>query len=305
MKKESTNLNVYKRSTSFIIWSSVELLFLVFLILISFFFLFCCSKSVPQGPASFQLKIQSNSTFSKNTFQLIQQGLKFATYLSNDLNIYINKTIPDTYLQRLDSSFDDNLYQFNVFGFCHRNLFTNLKSCYNGQGLNVVTSFIQDLGMQLGNLTTQNDPNVVSARLVILFYDIINHVCSKEKSEICLLLTYNSVSKAVQYMGILTLVSLGIAAVTSILELIHYCIWDFTMNRAPFLIRIIAICLVIMTVNGIYCIIYALQSPLSDLVTQYQIGKLEFSTVNWVVWCSLTLICLIITIKRYCIYQSI
>ncbi|RCK58809.1 Spore membrane assembly protein 2 [Candida viswanathii] len=232
MKKEDINVTYYKRSTLLIVWSIIELLFLVFLFLTSYLFLFSCSKIIPRGPPSFQLKIQSDSIFAKNTFQLIQQGLKFATYLSNDLNIYINKTIPETYLQRLDSSYDNNLYQFNVFGFCRRNEFANVKNCYNGEGINVVTSFIQDLGMQLGNLTSQSDPKTVSAKLVTLFYDIINHVCSKEKSEVCVLRTYNCVAKAVQYVGILTLVSLGIAILASLVELVCYCIRGVPMNRA-------------------------------------------------------------------------
>ena len=84
------------------------------------FLSFANSKLIQRGPPAFQLRIQSDSIFAKNTFQLVQQGLKFATYLSNDLNIYINETIPETYLQQIDSNYDNNLYQFNVFGFVGR-----------------------------------------------------------------------------------------------------------------------------------------------------------------------------------------
>lgn len=305
MQKEGIDIIYYKRSKLLLVWSIVELIFLVLLFLVSYWFLFSCSKIVPRGPPSFQLKIQSDTIFAKNAFQLIQQGLKFATYLSNDLNIYMNKTISETYLQRLDSVYDDTLYQFNVFGFCRRNELTKIKNCYNGDGINVVTSFIQDLGMQLGNLTNQNDPKVVSARLVVLFYDIIKHVCTNDKNEICVLQTYNCISKAVRCLGILTLVNSGIACLVSFLELVYYCFRGVTTNRVPFYIKMVAVCFEILAVNAIYCIIYALQGPLSNLVAQYKIGKLDFAVINWIIWCFFTLICLFIIIKRYRIYQSI
>ena len=37
----------------------------------------------------------------------------------------------------------------------------------------------------------------------------------------------------------------------------------------------------------------------------FQIGTLEFPSIKWITWGVLTLMCLIIVVKRYLIYQSI
>lgn len=305
MNKEEIYIIRPTRSKLLIVWSVIEVGFTSLLFATSFFFLFANSKVIQRGPPAFQLRIQSDSIFAKNTFQLIQQGLKFATYLSNDLNIYINETIPETYLQQIDSNYDNSLYLFNIFGFCRLTQFNKILNCYNGQGINIAACFLQDIGTQLGNLTNQSDPSNVSAKLVSFYYNLVDQICSDTQKEMCILQTYNTMSRIVQYLAFSSLVCLAITTVTALFEMVCYCIFARSLIRVFFIVKVVCMLGFVFTMCIVYCLIMVMRNFLTDLITQFQIGTLEFPTIKWITWCVLTLMCLIIVVKRYLIYQSI
>lgn len=305
MNKEEIYTIRPTRSKLLIVWSILELCTVSLLFAMSFFFLFANSKLIQRGPPAFQLRIQSDSIFAKNTFQLVQQGLKFATYLSNDLNIYINETIPETYLQQIDSNYDNNLYQFNVFGFCRKTQFDKILNCYNGQGINIAACFLQVIGTQLGNLTNQADPSNVSAKLVSFYYNLVDQICSDSDKKLCALQTYNTMSRIVQYLGISSLICLAVTTATSFFEMIGYCVFAKSLARVFFIVKVISMLVFVFTICTLYCIIMVMKNFLTDLITQFQIGTLEFPSIKWITWGVLTLMCLIIVVKRYLIYQSI
>ncbi|KAG7663191.1 SMA2 [[Candida] subhashii] len=274
------------------------------LFIFSFIFLFSCSRFHPSADGSFSLQIKPDSMFAKNIIQVVQEGLKFVTYLSNDLNIYINETISDSNLQVVDTLFDNSEYYFNIFGFCKRNQFGEELICYNGEGSNIIASFVQDFGTQLGNLTKQPDPNLTSGRFVNVFYTAIEQLCSGPMSlsnpDICKLRTYNQAGFDLQYVGIFNLLCSGLIIFLILGDIVFgYCIVHHGKFQIKwkFIIKLISLILSFLSIQVIYFVNMSMQIPIRELLEQYQIAAIQFHKFNFVIWNIIFIFNIICTIE--------
>lgn len=301
---------------SFINYSIIEFISNLILIICGASYLFSCSAYKPLGLPSFSLKIKPDSMFAKNIVQAVQEGLKFVTYLSNDLNIYINETILDSNLQVVDSLFDNSEYYFNVFGFCRKDQFGEKVGCFVGEGVNIVASFIQDFGHQLGNLTKQPDPRVTSNRCVSVYYTAIDQLCSGSgggggsgvggdvlggvNADICKLRIYNQASVDLQYIGVFNLLCSGLIIFLLLGEFaMGYCIIYHGKFQIKWRFAIKLVCLIcsFLSLQVLYFVNISMQIPLRDLLVEYQIATLQFYRFNFIAWNIVFLLNLICTVE--------
>ncbi|KAI5955180.1 SMA2 [Candida jiufengensis] len=175
-----------------------------------------CTPIKSNGPSTIKFKIEANSQISKNCVDLIQQSLKFATYLSNDLNVFVNSTTNDSILQKIDTFFYGNIYHLNPLGYCRLDQFGSRIGCYYGTGLNIITCLLQDIELQLSELTSSK------FQFVEIYYKIVNQICGYQVSTSfpCVLKTYNIFGFAVQWLSLIGAILPLIAAIVCLTDLI-------------------------------------------------------------------------------------
>jgi hypothetical protein len=98
-------------------------------------------------------------------FQLIVDHM-----LSNVDNVLESKGL----LNVIDTISEDNRFYFNHNGYCKVNQVDKKKFCSYSNGLDIFAVFIQDIGLQLGNLTHRNDTKELSASMVLTFNNAVN-----------------------------------------------------------------------------------------------------------------------------------
>ncbi|EGW34549.1 uncharacterized protein SPAPADRAFT_65675 [Spathaspora passalidarum NRRL Y-27907] len=241
----------------------------------------------------FKFKVNVNSSYSQNIISIVQEGLKFITYLSNDLNVYVDETISDSNLQQIDSCYDNNLYQFNIWGFCRYDQFGGVVNCYKGQGLNMIACFIQDFGMQLGNLTNQPDPQAVSSRFVDVYYKSIQQLCvdtptklQDYQSQICKLQAYNIGGLFVQQVAVFHYGCLVVLFILGVAEQVFVSKYGFHRLRlnTRLAAKIVWLFLCFMSAHLIYIINSTMQLPIGYLLQNYPVGILYFEDWKFVLW---------------------
>ena len=240
-----------------------------------------CTPLKPNGPKIIDIKIEADSEFAKNTLDLIQQSLKFATYLSNDLSSFVNQYANDSILQQLDTLYNGNTYQLNVFGYCRQDQMGNKVGCYFSDGLNLVVCLLRDVGFQLRSITSSDSE--IENQFVNLYYNAIDQACSYRvtTSFPCVLQLYNAYGKLVQWLAIAGMCLPVLLFVISVFDLIFY---GFLGIRLSLLQRIrfgtvltCGVCL-----NLIYILTYITWDEIGHLVEKYEMGKVEFQTDYWV-----------------------
>ncbi|RLV91101.1 hypothetical protein JA1_004113 [Spathaspora sp. JA1] len=243
----------------------------------------------------FNFKIQVDSIYAKNIISILQEGLKFITYLSNDLNVYVNQTISDSNLQQIDSCYDNNQYKFNIWGFCRYDQF-GTRVCYHTQtGINMIGDLIQDIGMQLGNLTNQPNPIDVSLQFVDVYYKSTQQLCESPPSKlinyqqhICQLQLYNTCGEFVSYLGMFHFYCLLILMILVIIEMpytlikqIYKC--EIKLSFVYYCkIGCLACCFI--SFYMIFLITLAMHIPINTLLKLYPIGSLQFEGWGFIIW---------------------
>ncbi|KAI5965684.1 SMA2 [Candida pseudojiufengensis] len=204
------------KSSNRIFWLLLEILTHGCLFIICDLFIMSCTSINSNGPYTMELKIEANSQDSKNCVDLIQQSLKFATYLSNDLNIYVNDTTNDSVLQKLDTFFYENRYFFNPLGYCRFDQYGSKIGCFNGAGLNIIVCLLQDIEMLLSELTSSQ------FQLVKIYYNFVNQICGFQmsKSFPCIFKTYNNFGVAVQWLSLIGTILPLVAGLICLIDLI-------------------------------------------------------------------------------------
>ncbi|CAK9441093.1 uncharacterized protein LODBEIA_P49620 [Lodderomyces beijingensis] len=292
----------------FLAYSIFEIVSLVFLFLTTFGFLLSGTSFLPlQAFNPLRIKIQAQSNLAKDTIDIIQQGLKFATYLSNDLNVYANFTTNDTILQKLDTLYDGSAYQFNLFGYCRTDPLAETHGCFDGEGINVVSCFLTDLGMQLKTLTGEEHSGI-DDKLVKIYYDLIHQLCRGRMWTTrfpCVLQGYNCMGFLLQYVAILavSLTALAVAVCLADFVLLYGLFgvsWKFT-----FRLRLWCIIMSMVCVNLTYVAIFYISQSIEELVQQYQVGQIRFNFRCWIAWDIVFFIAMIFVAKRQREYEKI
>ncbi|KAI3402643.1 SMA2 [Candida oxycetoniae] len=324
-KQQDLQLRAKRHWKSYFLWSLVELTILIFLFLTTYFFQISCTTLIPHGPSLLTIKIRAQSVLAKNTIDLIQQGLKFATYLSNDLNIHANFTTNDSILQRLDTLYDGSIYHFNTFGYCRVEPGNNNSNdnddddggggggsssveCSNGEGLNVVSCFLQDLGMQLSRLTGDDTTSVeLEGKFLRIYYDLIKQLCSGRMLTLsfpCVLQTYNYLGFILQYVVVLAILSLGVGSVVCLVDLVLLFGLFRTSLKFVFTIRMTCVLVGGICMNLNCVLVYYLSQFIENLINQYQVGMLSFNYSIWIIWNGVFLLSLVMMMKRYRTYYQ-
>ena len=290
----------YKRDRSLgLLWRICGTFFDACLALVVLLLFTSCTPLHPNGPNMIEIKIKADSEFAKNTLELIQQSLKFATYLSNDLSSVVNlstTTTSDSILQQLDTLYNGNAYQLNPFGYCRQDQMGKKVGCYYSDGLNLIVCLLQDVGFQLRSITSSDDE--IENQFVKLYYNAINQACSYRATTTvpCVLQLYNAYGKLVKWLAIAGICLPTLLFVISVLDLILYA---FLGILSSFLRRVrlgtlttCGICL-----NLVYVFTYVTWTHIGLLVKQYEMGTVVIQKENWItvniliVACGIALVC--------------
>lgn len=76
-------------------------------------------------------------------------------------------------LNVIDTISEDNRFYFNHNGYCKVNQVDKRRFCSYANGLDVFSVLVQDIGLQLGNLTHRNDTKELSASMVLSFNNAV------------------------------------------------------------------------------------------------------------------------------------
>lgn len=259
-----------------------------------------CTPLKPNGPKIIDIKIEADSDFAKNTLDLIQQSLKFATYLSNDLSSFVNQYANDSILQQLDTLYNGNTYQLNVFGYCRQDQMGDKVGCYFSDGLNLIVCLLRDVGFQLRSITSTDSE--IENQFVNLYYNAIDQACSYRvtTSFPCVLQLYNAYGQLVKWLAIAGMCLPVVLFVISVFDLILYGslgIRSSLLQRIRFgTVVTCGVCL-----NLIYILTYITWDEIGQLVEKYEMGKVEFKTDYWV---SLNIVIAGCCILIACIYKG-
>ncbi|KAI5953078.1 SMA2 [Candida theae] len=240
----------------------------------AYVFLVSCTPLKPKGPGLIKIKIEADSDFAKNTLELIQQSLKFATYLSNDLSSFVNQTTSDSILQQLDTLYNGNTYQLNTFGYCRQDQMGNRVGCYFSDGLNLVVCLLQDVGFQLRSITSSDDE--IEDQFVNLYYNAINQACSYRVTTTfpCVLQLYNAYGKLVQWLAVAGICLPMLVLLLSIVDLILY-VFLGVSSRMLQRIRLGTLATCGVCLNLIYILTYLTWNEIGLLVEKYEMGRVE------------------------------
>ncbi|KAI5952040.1 hypothetical protein CANMA_005119 [Candida margitis] len=241
-----------------------------------------CTPLVPQGPKTIEVKIEAHSEFAKNTLELIQQSIKFATYLSNDLSSFVNQTTNDSILQQMDTLYNGNTYSLNTFGYCRKDQMGKKVGCYYTDGLNLIVCLLRDVGFQLRSITASND-QIIENQFVQLYYNGINQACSYRATTTfpCVLQLYNAYGKLVKWLAIVGICLPTFLFVIGVLDVILF-VFVGVSSSLLYRIRLGTLTACGVCLNLIYLLTYFTWDHIDQLITQYEIGKVSFQTDKWV-----------------------
>ncbi|CCG23807.1 hypothetical protein CORT_0E02200 [Candida orthopsilosis Co 90-125] len=273
---------LHKRDHSLgLLWLICEIFCVGCLALAVFLLLMSCTPLEPNGPNTIEIKIEADSDFAKNTLELIQQSLKFATYLSNDLSSFANRSASDSILQQLDTLYNGNTYHLNTFGYCRQDQVGKKVGCYYSDGLNLIVCLLQDVGFQLRSITSSD--NEIENQFVSLYYNAINQACSYRATTTfpCVLQLYNAYGKLVKWLAIAGICLPTLLFVISVLDLILYSFLGISSSLL-YRIRLGTLSTCGVCLNIIYVMTYVTWSHIGLLVKQYEIGTVVFQKDNWV-----------------------
>lgn len=135
-----------------------------------------CISNMTFNP-QFTLQFKNDSPESRKLMSSISEGIKMISYLAKDLSVTINNSnsiFSDVnYVDTINTFSEDNVYQFDASQYCKYNTVNATKECFPTHGMDIFTSLVTDIGLQLGNVSKAEDPRKLAKSLVTTYSNLI------------------------------------------------------------------------------------------------------------------------------------
>ena len=122
----------------------------------------------------FSLQFRDDSPEARRLLSSISEGLKMISYLVKDLSVNNNILNDINYIDTIDTFSDNYIYQFNAIQYCKYNTVNTTTECVSTNGLDIFTSLVTDIGLQLGNVSKAEDPRKIATSLVTTYSNLID-----------------------------------------------------------------------------------------------------------------------------------
>lgn len=126
----------------------------------------------------FSLQFRDDSPEARRLLSSISEGLKMISYLAKDLSVTLNDNnniLNDiNYIDTIDTFSDNYIYQFNAIQYCKYNTVNTTTECISTNGLDIFTSLVTDIGLQLGNVSKAEDPSKLATSLVTTYSNLVD-----------------------------------------------------------------------------------------------------------------------------------
>lgn len=101
----------------------------------------------------------------------IDEGLELFSFFSSDLSgISRHRSKADF------ASISTNTYTFDFASWCRKNSDKKFVVCYRGEGLNIVSAFVTDIGAQIAEVGHSDDPRLFGVSLSLTYRRIIKEL---------------------------------------------------------------------------------------------------------------------------------
>lgn len=134
-----------------------------------------CTELLGRCMPEVTVKIQQTSEAGKKLLEQARAGLRLATYLAKDLAVKHEdgeevKTLSMAeFTETVDTFTDDYTFHFAYKGFCRESDIDHLLDCLPAKGLDILSCLVEDIGLQLGNVSKAEDGTKVASTLVDTF----------------------------------------------------------------------------------------------------------------------------------------
>lgn len=133
----------------------------------------CKEKSIMCLP-QLRLQVHDESAQGKKTLSTITEGLKMISYMAKDFGVPDESLSSDiNYIDTIDTFSTKNIFEFNTNGYCRYNTKTDEQYCSDANGVDVASSVINDIGIQLANYTKHENPAGMGKSLVKTYSHIV------------------------------------------------------------------------------------------------------------------------------------
>lgn len=126
----------------------------------------------------YKLHIVENTPKARSTLLSLRLGLKMISFMAGDMGISEMVSSDAT----IDTFSSQNVFSLNNRGFCRMNTETGDDYCVDANGLDVFSSLVTDIGIQLGNINPQQDSKAMGKSLdksITLIVDLFETLYDK------------------------------------------------------------------------------------------------------------------------------
>ena len=125
------------------------------------------------------VKIQETSDEGRKLLDQARAGLRLATYLAKDLAVHpsaedikneeTEHISMSEFTETVDTFTNNYTFHFSYNGFCRESDIDHSRACLPAEGLDVLSCLVEDIGLQLGNVSKAHDGSKVAKTLVATF----------------------------------------------------------------------------------------------------------------------------------------
>ncbi|CUM45542.1 uncharacterized protein AC631_04696 [Debaryomyces fabryi] len=152
-------------------------------ILLQLFLTYSYTMFVPQ----FSLQFRDDSPEARRLLSSISEGLKMISYLAKDLSVTLNDNnniLNDiNYIDTIDTFSNNYIYKFNAIQYCRYSTANATTECVSTNGLDIFTSLVTDIGLQLGNVSKAEDPSKLANSLVTTYSNLVDSLDEMNNSK--------------------------------------------------------------------------------------------------------------------------
>lgn len=143
--------------------------------------------SYTMSASQFSLQFRDDSPEARRLLSSISEGLKMISYLAKDLSVTLNDNnniLNDiNYIDTIDTFSENYIYKFNAIQYCKYNIANTTTECVSTNGLDIFTSLVTDIGLQLGNVSKAEDPSKLANSLVTTYSNLVDSLDEMNNSK--------------------------------------------------------------------------------------------------------------------------
>lgn len=122
------------------------------------------------------VNIRETSEEGRKFLDQARTGLRLATYLAKDLAVEHSEGQEDSqpismsaFTETIDTFTNNYTFHFSYNGFCRENVFDHKQACLPADGLDILSCLVEDIGLQIGDVSKASDGSKVAKTFVATF----------------------------------------------------------------------------------------------------------------------------------------